>query len=462
MPVEPILALIVIVVVANVLLMGVIALPPVLRALRARAERAAEAREAVRLEAVGDADLGAPTAVDDFAIDGSPRSAYDRLIRVAAITFILFTLMLVSLQDLWPGTRPGIVLLLAVAGLLVLLFHDVLPTGWLGRAGIVIEGLAVLAGITLLITLTGGAESPFFFIYALVVVGAALVISSPLTVVFSTVASLTYALVAVVLPLALGEALESGSIARVGVEVVALSLLSYIAAYVAREQRRARDAAVRLSTLDSLTDLYNRSYFVTALEREIARSDRSGRAFSVLMMDLDGLKSINDQYGHFVGDRVLRGVGDVVRRGVRRIDTPARYGGDEFVVILPETDTAGAFVLAEKIRQQVAERVYDTGHRGSRRTTEQIRASVSVGVVSYPTDGRSLEELMISADKAMYASKRGGKNRVIDYATARGATGAAAGGAGATVGGSGGAAASPPSGGGSGGGGDPERGGPGR
>ena len=119
---------------------------------------------------------------------------------------------------------------------------------------------------------------------------------------------------------------------------------------IARAQRRTRDAAIRLSTVDSLTGLFNRSFFFAAIEREIARCARSGRGFCLLMMDLDELKIINDRLGHFHGDRVLRGVGEVISQGVRRIDTAARYGGDEFVVLLPETDPTGAFVLAEKIR----------------------------------------------------------------------------------------------------------------
>ena len=144
------------------------------------------------------------------------------------------------------------------------------------------------------------------------------------------------------------------------------------------------------------------AYFFSSLDREIARSDRSGRRFCLLMMDLDGLKTTNDRFGHFVGDRVLRGIGDVIRRGTRKIDTPARYGGDEFVILLPETDPSGAFVLAEKIRQSVSERSFEVGDGGG----APIRASVSVGVVTYPDDGGSADELMISADKAMYAQKR--------------------------------------------------------
>jgi diguanylate cyclase (GGDEF)-like protein len=96
-----------------------------------------------------------------------------------------------------------------------------------------------------------------------------------------------------------------------------------VAAVVARAQRRSREAAIRLSTVDTLTELFNRAFLFAALDREIARSSRSGRGFCLLMLDLDGLKAVNDRHGHHVGDRLLRGVGDEIRTGVRRIDTPA-------------------------------------------------------------------------------------------------------------------------------------------
>ena len=154
-------------------------------------------------------------------------------------------------------------------------------------------------------------------------------------------------------------------------------LLAYVAMVIARDQRRARDAAIRLSTVDSLTGLFNRAFFFAAIEREIARSARSGRGFCLLMMDLDELKAINDRLGHFHGDRVLRGVGEVITAGVRQIDTAARYGGDEFVVLLPETDPTGAFVLAEKIRLGVGDMAVEL-------PDGVPRPSLSIGVVSYP------------------------------------------------------------------------------
>jgi len=174
---------------------------------------------------------------------------------------------------------------------------------------------------------------------------------------------------------------------------------------IGREQRRSREAAIVASTVDPLTGLFNRTFFFSALEREIARSSRSGRGFCLVMADLDGLKDVNDRYGHFYGDRVLRTVGEVIRAGVRRIDTAARYGGDEFVVLLPETDPTGAWVLGEKIRIGVSDQaVPGPGF--------EVRTSLSLGIVTYPGDGQTADALMISADGAMYASKRAGRDRV--------------------------------------------------
>ncbi|MDQ3447889.1 MAG: GGDEF domain-containing protein, partial [Chloroflexota bacterium] len=147
-----------------------------------------------------------------------------------------------------------------------------------------------------------------------------------------------------------------------------------------------------------------------SIEREISRAARTGRAFCLLMLDLDDLKMVNDTYGHPVGDRVIRAITEVIRRSVRETDLAARYGGDEFVVVLPETESGGALTVAAKLRVDIAALVL-------RVDTRTIRTSVSVGLVSYPEDGVTLEQLMASVDAAMYESKRRGKNQIVGYVT---------------------------------------------
>jgi diguanylate cyclase (GGDEF)-like protein len=402
MELEPILALIVVAVIANLVVMAALIASPVMGRMRSKGV------VEDRLDARGERAMAAAAVVghadDERTEDGVPTRAYDRVVRIASWVFLLAATTIVGVTGLWPQSQTAIFILLALAGAFVLVIHDLLPTTALGPAKFVVEGSVAITVATMLVALTGGAQSPFFFVYPLIVGGAALVVSPGITLGLALTAVLGY-LLAVILGSTAAVIANPITTATVGINLTALILLAYIAMVIAREQRSSRDAAIRLSTIDPLTSLFNRGFFFAALEREIARSARSGRGFCLLMMDLDELKAINDRLGHFHGDRVLNAVGQVVSDGVRRIDTAARYGGDEFVVLLPETDPTGAFVLAEKIRIGVNELDLDL-------PDEAIRPSMSVGVVSFPDDGQTADELMISADRAMYTSKRAGKNRV--------------------------------------------------
>jgi diguanylate cyclase (GGDEF)-like protein len=403
-PVDPVQAqsLILLAVVANLAVMAAVVVPPLL-GRRGPLQGGANGGDAGdRRTAELAAVIGEANDVDLTDPGGVPPGAYDRVVRIVSWMFILATSTIVAVTGLWRDTQPAIFALLAAAGLFVLVVHDLLPAGALGTAKFVLEGSVAVTFATLLVVLTGREASPFFFTFPLIVGGAALVVSPRVTFGLASAASVAY-IIAIAPPGAGG--LPPQTVAIVGINITALILLAYVAMVIAREQRRARDAAIRLSTIDNLTGLFNRTFFFAAVEREIARSARSGRGFCLLMMDLDELKQINDRHGHFFGDRVLRGVGEVIRSGGRRIDTAARYGGDEFVVLLPETDPSGAYVLAEKIRLGVADLRVDVA--GS-----LIQPSISIGVVSYPDDGRTSDELMITADNSMYRSKRSGKNRV--------------------------------------------------
>lgn len=399
MPVTPVLILIVAAVAVNLVLMAIIVIPPML-GRPSRTVPGTEGTDAVDRRATEAAVVGG--LVGTAGEDGLPNPTYDRIVRIVAWVFLLTTTAIVATTGLWPETQPAILVLLAFGGLFVVVIHDLLPADILGPARFVVEGSVSITVATLLVALTGGVASPFFFVFPLIVGGAALVVTPTITVALAGGATLGYVLA--VLAGSPTGSLGPVTAATVGVNLTALILLAYAAMVVAREQRRTRDAAIRLSTVDPLTGLFNRTFFFAAIGREIARCARSGRGFCLLMIDLDDLKAINDRLGHFQGDRVLRGVGEVIADGVRRIDTAARYGGDEFVVLLPETDPTGAFVLAEKIRLGVNALAIDLPNAA--------HPSISVGVVSYPSDGRTSDELMISADRAMYTSKRAGKDRV--------------------------------------------------
>jgi diguanylate cyclase (GGDEF)-like protein len=159
------------------------------------------------------------------------------------------------------------------------------------------------------------------------------------------------------------------------------------------------------SERDPLTNLRNRRALDGALERERPRAQRYGRPLAVVTMDVDHFKAVNDRFGHAAGDEVLRRVAGVLTEGVRDIDVAARAGGEEFVLVLPETTAAAAREVAERLRVAVAEMVVE--HEG-----ERIGVRLSAGVAAWPECVAAPEDLLEASDRALYAAKRGGRNRV--------------------------------------------------
>ncbi|MBQ8634665.1 sensor domain-containing diguanylate cyclase [bacterium] len=164
-----------------------------------------------------------------------------------------------------------------------------------------------------------------------------------------------------------------------------------------------------LATKDGMTKLYIYRHFYTLLEAEIRRCSRYKRNMSLVMMDIDNFKKINDTYGHLTGDLILKRLASVLQETVRKIDIPARYGGEEFVVILPETDKKDACVIAERIRKNVAQIEVKVNE------TQTLSPTISIGVAQYTTDGQEAKELINAADTALYYSKHNGKNMVSTY-----------------------------------------------
>jgi diguanylate cyclase (GGDEF)-like protein len=166
------------------------------------------------------------------------------------------------------------------------------------------------------------------------------------------------------------------------------------------------DRLAHLATTDPLTGLFNPRAFHDELRHELGRTARYREPLSLLLMDLDGLKRINDQYGHEAGDAALRSVAEAIASGLREIDLGARIGGDEFAVLAPRTDAKAAVALAERLRALVAKSVDDRAGRGS---------TISIGIASVsPSSNAPLTPatLMAVADNALYAAKRAGGNRV--------------------------------------------------
>ena len=159
-------------------------------------------------------------------------------------------------------------------------------------------------------------------------------------------------------------------------------------------ERREVEAQLRqLAVSDPLTGLANYRQFSYAVDAEIKRSGRTERPFAIVLMDLDRLKEINDRYGHVVGSQALCRVAEMLLGSCRGVDTAARFGGDEFALVLPETGEAAAWQVARRVAERVA------------RDAEQPAISVSIGVAVHPRDGHKLETLVSAADRVLYQNK---------------------------------------------------------
>ena len=163
-----------------------------------------------------------------------------------------------------------------------------------------------------------------------------------------------------------------------------------------------------LSITDSLTKIFTRRYCLDRFEEELRRSEELSLLLSFLMIDIDNFKSFNDKYGHLVGDVILKTIAEIIKVSCREIDLIGRFGGEEFMVILPMTSKDGALFVAERIRKAIESRQIKA-------FDELLNLTVSIGVASFPQDDRTTQEIMDKADSALYHSKRNGKNKVSVY-----------------------------------------------
>lgn len=194
-----------------------------------------------------------------------------------------------------------------------------------------------------------------------------------------------------------------------------LQLLTSIGTYASVAIERSRyhlktEELKKISITDPLTGLLNRRYFQERISEEIERSRRHGLPLSLILLDLDDFKAINDSYGHMAGDEVLQTVARSIRNSVRTIDVAARYGGEEFTVILPQTAKSDATSLAERICVEAGQLEFPYMIQG-----RPISLTVSLGVATYPEDAENLEDLIRNADAALYEAKAQGKNRVVVF-----------------------------------------------
>lgn len=222
----------------------------------------------------------------------------------------------------------------------------------------------------------------------------------------------------VVLPLVVHDrplgTLVLGSRRRAAFNDAVRSTLEVLASHMAVSLSNARmlRRLEELATMDGLTGLLNKRAMLEVAEQKITAAKRFGRQLSILVTDIDHFKKVNDTYGHDVGDVIIKGLGEILRRAKRNTDAVARFGGEEFVIICEETDARGAMLLAERVREELGRTTFQPhGKAAANGGPVGVNVTCSVGVATYPEAGSSWDELFKAADEALYVSKRSGRNR---------------------------------------------------
>lgn len=282
------------------------------------------------------------------------------------------------------------------------------------RWKLAVETWIMTGFITWALLHTGQLDSPLLNSYLLVIITSALALGKLTTL-------LELALIAVCFVYLGGqsEAHQSYSlkyIAGMFAQFAPFVLVAYITTMFASDIRYGLSKVKLLSETDELTATFNRRGFAIVADRLFGQAVRYNRAVSLLVIDCDNLKQVNDDHGHKAGDALLVSLVKSVQGQLRHTDVLARQGGDEFVVLLPETPAAGALDVAERIRVAVEANALAVSGK-------LVTTTVSIGIASYPGDGATLDLLLIHADRNMYQAKLAGRNRVIQQAENPAATG---------------------------------------
>lgn len=256
--------------------------------------------------------------------------------------------------------------------------------------------------ITWVLFYTGRLSSPLLNLYLLVVITSALALGRVATVVNMIVIACCF--VWLDYPRTRTVLFDTYGVDFLG-RLAPLALVAYVTTMLSADTRKAMSEVKTLSETDDLTGILNRRAFLSLSTHTVNMAQRYARDFSVVMMDSDSMKAVNDEYGHEAGDELLKAMVTHAQQELRRPDLLARYGGDEFVLLLPDTNAEGARLTAERIRERIEKTPLVIGNA-------QVSITASMGVAAYPEHGANYDEVFESADMALYSSKTNGKNRV--------------------------------------------------
>jgi diguanylate cyclase (GGDEF)-like protein len=327
---------------------------------------------------------------------------------VAEIEWLLLILVMLYQVVLAPDAEAAAALSMAMFffAAFVLAFHYAnfyrTETHW----KIALETWVMIVFITWVLAYTGGVDSPLHDLYILVVIVSALTLGKLATLLEMALIAACYVWLGY--PKQHEEVLSLPFGTKLLAQISPMLLVAYITTMLSADIRSAYGHMKVLSETDELTGVLNMRAFTAVAGRAFHQAERYARPFSVLMIDSDSLKTVNDRYGHESGNRLLKLTVECIRGQLRQTDMVARYGGDEFVVLLPETPVSGAVGVADRIRRSMEASALPT-REGT------VTATLSIGIAGYPNHGPDLESILERADQAMYASKSGGKNRTTMF-----------------------------------------------
>jgi len=326
---------------------------------------------------------------------------------VAEIEWLLVILVLLYyvFQDRSQDNTVAVYSGLIVFSAVIIGFHYFNFVRKPGRWSLALETWIMIVFITYVLYYTGRLDSPLLNLYLLPIVTSALTLGQKATLLQVGLIGACYLLLGYTTNLAFLSSITVGDFA---VDLAPMLLVAYVTTMLSQDILNTMAKIRLISEIDELTRAYNMRAFNAMAERECSLAARYRRVLSLLMIDSDNLKKVNDGHGHEAGDHLIQHVARCIRLELRSTDIVARYGGDEFMCLLPETNAQGAGVVAERIRKRIAETPVASG-------SASIPTSVSVGVAVYPEHGDRFNAIARSADRALYVSKAQGRNRVTVF-----------------------------------------------
>jgi diguanylate cyclase (GGDEF)-like protein len=274
------------------------------------------------------------------------------------------------------------------------------------RMKLAIETWAMIAFITAILWNTGYTESPLLNLYLLVIIACAITLGKAMTLLEVFLIACCY--------LHMGFSHYSVDIFTAETFTLLMArfspflLVAYVTSMLASDILAAKKKITLLSQTDDLTGLLNMRAFNLLLDKEVASAERYRESFSILMVDVDGLKKVNDRFGHPAGSRMIQTVSRILQNSVRASDILARFGGDEFVILMTRTSIESARLVAERIRTAIANMPFETDGK-------RVTATASIGLACYPECVDDPAKVLDKADQALYESKQNGRNQVSWY-----------------------------------------------